>query len=62
MAQRRFRILGLPLLWAVLLGIVVFILWKPIVTLFKGLVQKFKQPASQTATEEKPVDQAASET
>ncbi|MDF2188946.1 hypothetical protein [Paraflavitalea sp. CAU 1676] len=50
MANRGFRILGLPLIWALLIGVVVFILWKPITALFKGLAQKFKSP-EQTAAE-----------
>ena len=49
MANRGFRIFGLPLIWALLLGVVVFILWKPITVLFKGLVQKFKAPEQTVA-------------
>jgi hypothetical protein len=56
MSNRGFRIFGLPIIWAALIGVVVFILWKPIVTLFTGLVKKVKTPEQTAAT---PVPPAA---
>lgn len=59
MANRGFRIFGLPIIWAALFGVVIFILWRPIMALFKGLVQKAKQPDERTAEPAAPTEQQA---